>query len=178
MKLHEIARVELTEGSIDPNITLSIQNIIQRGRANNTFEYMAVARLLQFEPTSKEALDALRALPPVEMVKVATKLLTFIRNQDFAALMQPSLANPKQGYTDWLKLYTASEANESLEAEAEHGYIGFYNGKQQEFYAKTKFDAVKKAREYFKAPKSKEHMIHVELAEKDGKPVVHSTSSI
>lgn len=63
-----------------------------------------------------------------------------------------------------------------LNEEVENGYIGFYNGKQHDFYATSKYAALKLAQEFFKAPKSKQHMVHVELAEKDGKPVVHTPS--
>ena len=40
------------------------------------------------------------------------------------------------------------------------------------------YGAQQAAEVYFKPPKSKRHMVHVVLAEKDGKQVVHSTTSI
>lgn len=52
-------------------------------------------------------------------------------------------------------------------------YIGFYNGKTAEFRAATLFEAKTKALAHFRAPRSKQHMVHVELAEKDGEQVVH-----
>lgn len=66
-----------------------------------------------------------------------------------------------------------SKDEEDVKEASENGYIGFYDKKQHEFYAASKYEALKKAREFFKAPKSKEHMVHVELAEKDGKTVIH-----
>ncbi len=55
-----------------------------------------------------------------------------------------------------------------------NGYIAFYRGKQIEVHAETSYDAQKKAAAQFKAKKSYE--VTVVLAEKDGKPVVHSTT--
>lgn len=59
-----------------------------------------------------------------------------------------------------------------------NGYIAFYNQKRIELHAADQFEAKKKAIELFKAPKSKQHTVYVMLAEKDGKPVVHSTASL
>ena len=56
------------------------------------------------------------------------------------------------------------------------GYVCFYNGKRIELYADNLLDAKLKAIEAFKAPKSKQYLISVVLAEKDGNPVVHSTA--
>lgn len=57
-------------------------------------------------------------------------------------------------------------------------YIFFYFGKQTEIKADTLYAAKLLAIAYFKAPKSKQHMIHGAIAERDGKEVVHSTASI
>jgi hypothetical protein len=54
------------------------------------------------------------------------------------------------------------------------GYVAFFNGKRHELYADSLFDAKTKAVEHFKPAKSKAHMVSVVLAEKDGKPVVHT----
>ena len=54
-----------------------------------------------------------------------------------------------------------------------NGYIGFYNGTTVEIHAATLFEAKTKALLHFRAPRSKQHMVHVELAEKDGEPVTH-----
>lgn len=59
-----------------------------------------------------------------------------------------------------------------------NGYIALYNGKRIEVTAETSYEAYVKAVEQLKPPKSKAHMVHVVLAEKNGKPVVHSTSSL
>lgn len=57
-----------------------------------------------------------------------------------------------------------------------NGYVCFWRGKKAEVYAETSFEAQKKAAEIFKAKKTYE--ISVVLAEKNGNPVIHSTSSI
>lgn len=59
------------------------------------------------------------------------------------------------------------------------GYVYFYNGQRIELYAKSAVDAKDKAVAYFKAPKTKRHMVYGMIAEdKDGNPVIHSTASI
>lgn len=57
-----------------------------------------------------------------------------------------------------------------------NGYIAFYKGKKIEVYAESSYKAQVKAAEILKARKSYE--VTVVLAEKDGQPVVHSTSEI
>lgn len=57
-----------------------------------------------------------------------------------------------------------------------NGYVCFWRGKKAEVYAETSFEAQKKAAEIFKAKKTYE--ISVVLAEKNGNPVIHSTSNI
>lgn len=55
-----------------------------------------------------------------------------------------------------------------------NGYVCFYQGKAIDVYADSAYSAVQKARAEFKPPKSEQHMVHCVLAEKDGKPVIHS----
>lgn len=57
-----------------------------------------------------------------------------------------------------------------------NGYICFYKGKKVEILADSTYAAQKKAAEIFKAKKPFE--ITVMLAEKEGNPVVHSTSGL
>lgn len=59
-----------------------------------------------------------------------------------------------------------------------NGYIAFYDGKKYELHAESMISAKEIATAYFKPPKSKRHMVSVVLAEKDGKPVTHSTASL
>lgn len=60
-------------------------------------------------------------------------------------------------------------------ADGKCGYIAFYDGKKVEVYADSSIQARDLAKTHFKPAKSKAHMVHVVLAEKDGKPVIHST---
>lgn len=55
-----------------------------------------------------------------------------------------------------------------------NGYIFFYSGQRVALYAKTLLDAKIMAVEHFKPPRSKQHMVHGALAEKDGEVVVHT----
>lgn len=59
-----------------------------------------------------------------------------------------------------------------------NGYKVFYNGKTDEVYAKSMFEAKDKAVVLFKVPKSKQHMISVVLCELAGTQVETSTSGI
>jgi len=54
-----------------------------------------------------------------------------------------------------------------------NGYVFFYGGKEIEVYATSLYEAYCKAVEAFKPPKSKRHMVHGMLAERDGQPVIH-----
>ena len=56
----------------------------------------------------------------------------------------------------------------------QNGYIGFFNDKRIEVYADSLYGAKLKALEIFKPAKSKAHMVHVHLAEKDGESVTHT----
>lgn len=47
------------------------------------------------------------------------------------------------------------------------GYLAFYNGKQFELFASSIAEAKDLAIAWFKPPKSKQHMVHVYLAEKE-----------
>ena len=57
-----------------------------------------------------------------------------------------------------------------------NGYICFYRSKRIEVYAETTAKAQEIAAKHFRARKAYE--VNVVLAEKDGKPHVHSTASI
>ena len=128
MKIFEIKPVNIIkEGAVEPNLMLSIRNIINRGKADNTFEFVCVARVLQllkagtlfassnplFDAnlsTSKELMDLLRALPPGEMVAIATKLWSILQTLNRDQI--DSYANAGWGYAQWIKYYTAREAND------------------------------------------------------------------
>lgn len=54
-----------------------------------------------------------------------------------------------------------------------NGYKAFYNRQSVDIHAESLYAAKLKAIEFFKAPKSKAHMISVMLCEKDGVQVTH-----
>ena len=129
MKLREITSSKeiFIEGFVEPNVMMSVQNIINRGYANNTFEYITICRLLQlikigefyktsnpmFDSnlsTSKELLDYLKSIPSDDFLEISKKIMTFlqIKNEDLLA----KYSNPEQEFIEWIKLYTVHEANE------------------------------------------------------------------
>lgn len=57
-------------------------------------------------------------------------------------------------------------------------YIAFYNEKRIEVEAPTSFAAQRKAATEFKLKEKQAYKVTVMLAEIDGKPYVHSTSSL
>jgi hypothetical protein len=80
------------------------------------------------------------------------------------------------GYSDE-QIKKIEESEEYIkETEGKNGYIAFYKGRKIEVYANSSYEAQKIAAEKFKAKKSYE--VHVHLAEKDGKEVIHNTSEI
>lgn len=54
-----------------------------------------------------------------------------------------------------------------------NGYIAFYNRKQVEVYADTKYHAILKAAQILKVRDSQRYMIEAILAEKNGEEVTH-----
>lgn len=64
-------------------------------------------------------------------------------------------------------------------ADGPNGYVVFsHDGRRAEVYSDSLFKAVDLARVFFKTPKSKRHLVHGMIAERDGVPVVHSTAQI
>lgn len=60
----------------------------------------------------------------------------------------------------------------------EFGYIAFFNNKRIELQAPSLYAAKLKAIDQLKVPKSKQGLLAVVLAEKDGKPVIHSPNEL
>lgn len=54
-----------------------------------------------------------------------------------------------------------------------NGYIFFYNDQRVEIDAETLYQAKLKALEHFRPPKSKAHMVHGMIAEKNGEQITH-----
>jgi len=134
MRIFEIAKSKLdqglTEGRVDPNVMLSLQNVIRVGKVTNTFERICMARLMEFfkngnfyrggtnennffDPfmsTSKQLLDTIQKLEAKEQVALATKLLELctIKDRDLLACY----CNADQEHLAWIKYATSREAND------------------------------------------------------------------
>lgn len=54
-----------------------------------------------------------------------------------------------------------------------NGYLVFYADKKLEVHAETIYAAYQKGVDHFKPPKSKRHLVHAVLCEKDGIQVTH-----
>lgn len=57
-----------------------------------------------------------------------------------------------------------------------NGYIAIYNRKSLEIYAESLYAAKMKAIASMKVPKSKQGLLAVMLAEKNGEPVIHTAT--
>lgn len=59
-----------------------------------------------------------------------------------------------------------------------NGYKAFFLVRDTEVHASSSYEAYKKAVAFFRPSKSKAHMVHVVLCEKNGEQVTHSTFSL
>jgi len=127
MKLKEIKNTSIiTEGRVDPNVLMSIQNIIKDGKISDTFQAVMMVRILEMlkygnfydqqnfwevtMPTQKELLDEIRNLEPATQVKLAEKFLHMLIVKDEDLLYK--YVNQTQAVNDWIHNYTAREAND------------------------------------------------------------------
>jgi hypothetical protein len=126
MKLYDIVKPALLEGRVDPNVSLSLANIIRCGKICDTFQAIVLARLLEFfkngsfykennffnpfVSTSKELLDTLRNLDPKDAVALAQKMQELLEIKDKDLLY--TFANPTQETIAWIKWVTSREAND------------------------------------------------------------------
>lgn len=74
--------------------------------------------------------------------------------------------------------YTESSGYKLTIGDQMYGYVCFYNQKRHELYATSLYAAKVEAVKFFKAPKSREHMVSVTLAEKYGEGVDHDGSEL
>lgn len=130
MKLNELKNPTLdailVEGRVDPNVLLSIQNIIKHGRISDTFQAVMMTRILEMlkygdlynqqnfwevtMPTQKELLDTIRELDPADQVKLAEKFLNLLIVKDEDLLYK--YVNQTEAVNDWIRNFTAREAND------------------------------------------------------------------
>jgi 2-phospho-L-lactate transferase/gluconeogenesis factor (CofD/UPF0052 family) len=127
MKLKQIKPTPIIcEGRVDPNIMMSIQNVIKDGQITDTFQAVMMVRILEMlkygdfynqqnfwevtMPTQKELLDHVRGLEPAMQVKLAEKFLNALIMKDEDLLFK--YVNTTQGLDEWIAEYTAREAND------------------------------------------------------------------
>lgn len=128
MKLTQINDVKrlITEGHVDPNVLLSLQNIIKAGKAYETMQHIVLCRLVEFFKTGRfyketnfydphldtpaASLQLIRNMKPEEQVELAKKLLELCEVKDKDALY--ALVNPTQEALMWIRWVTGREAND------------------------------------------------------------------
>lgn len=111
---------------VEPNVMLSIANIAKNGKASNTFEYVMLARMLQYlklgilykqsNPwevnitTSPELLALLKTMPDKDVAQVAQRMHEVLTTKNRDDLYY--LVNPAQEYLTWLKWVHSREADD------------------------------------------------------------------
>jgi hypothetical protein len=114
---------------------------------------------------SQEAAGCMASVPPADSALSIARL--------------PNPINFGRGKGDQRQNITEKERGSVLTkincpTDGKCGYIAFYNGQEAEVYADSSFQATERAKAHFKPPKSKRHLVHVVLAETNGKEVVHT----
>lgn len=120
MKLTDLNSSPLLEGRVDPNVLLSIDNLIAtQGTKTNTFQLLMVARIVaglkggyfykdnnyweSLYSVSSEMMNMLRAMPPEELFGLAVSIRDVLEIKDKDTLY--TYANPEQetlSYMKWL----------------------------------------------------------------------------
>lgn len=120
MKLTDLNSSPLLEGRVDPNVLLSIDNLIAtQGTKSNTFQLLMVARIVaglkggyfykdtnyweSLYSVSSEMMNMLRAMPPEELFSLAVSIRDVLEIKDKDTLY--TYANPEQetlSYMKWL----------------------------------------------------------------------------
>lgn len=116
----------IAEGRVDPNVLLTLQGIISAGKADETMQFIVLARLVEFfksgrfyketnfyDPflsTSGDLLKALKDMKAEEQTELAKKLLAMCEVKDKDVLY--SYANPTQEALAWIAWATKREAND------------------------------------------------------------------
>lgn len=126
MNLHELySKPLITEGAVEPNVMLSVSNLVARGGKNpNTFELMVIARMLQMMEngtfyketnplesnlsTSKYVIDALRACSADQLAQVAGHVYRALTVKDGSS----PYCVPGRCALDWIKYFTSREATD------------------------------------------------------------------
>jgi len=125
MKLYEIIPIQIAEGFVEPNVMLSMKNVLDRGQVTNSFEYLVIARLLaflkcgEFYKTSnplfdpviitppKYVIDHLRSLSTENIIPIVKKLWNLLLLKDSDAYSH--LINPDQEFLIWLHAFSQDD---------------------------------------------------------------------
>ncbi len=127
MKLTDLKRHSLSEGRVDANVLLSLDNLIAtNGTKSNTFQLLMLARIVaslklgyfyketnpweSLHSVSKDLMDTLRALPAEELLALTMRVRELLEIKDKDLLY--TYANPTQEVTSWIKFVTSREAND------------------------------------------------------------------
>ena len=131
MKLGQVkkvtAAISLNEGRVDPNVLMSIRNIVRDGRMTDHFQVAMLTRIIEMMksgqfykepnfwevqrlPTPKETIDTLRALPDDVMRDFAQKVYEMLLEKDQDKFYQ--YVNPTQELLSWIYWVARREAND------------------------------------------------------------------
>ncbi len=127
MKLTDLKRHSLSEGRVDANVLLSLDNLIAtNGTKSNTFQLLMLARIVaslklgyfyketnpweSLHSVSKDLMDTLRALPAEELLALTMRVRELLEIKDKDLLY--TYANPTQEVTSWIKFVASREAND------------------------------------------------------------------
>jgi len=127
MKLTDVKKKPLTEGRVDPNVLMSIGNIIKNGKMTDHFQVAMLARFIEMMkhgefykqpnwwewqnlPTPKQVIDVLRGLPDDVMTDFAKQVYTLLTMKDQDKFYQ--YVNPTQELLSWIYWVARREATD------------------------------------------------------------------
>ena len=132
MKLKELKNISLLkEGRVDPNVLLSISNIIKNNKVTDSFQYLMLYRIIEMIkfgkfynepnfyrtpatnplvniPTQVEILNTLRSMTQPDLVLLSTKFYEMLISKNLDELS--SYCNVNQGLMDWINFVNSKEA--------------------------------------------------------------------
>lgn len=117
----------LSEGRVDPNVMLSIRNVIRDGKITDHFQTGMLARIVEMMktgqfyketnfwewqrlPTPKEIIDTLRALPSDVLVPFVQKVYEALLVKDQDKFYQ--FVNPTQELLTWIYVVAGVDASQ------------------------------------------------------------------
>ena len=128
MKLSQIYRGRrlINEGHFDIAATMAIDTVLRQGKVTDTFQYIAIARMLEFVKCGylynagnfwevtvsipKVILDTLKATESSKLISIVKHLKEVMDAKDLEICM--SYCNKEQSINDWLNYVYSREVNE------------------------------------------------------------------